>query len=230
MVLPRMLCFGAIRGSECAMGWREINMNRRKPPLRLAAIAMAPGEDRRAAVLRKAAFMALETLRTQLPLELDEEAKQRLSPFLGGYLLGYARQVALKHGIARDDDAMRDLAAELELQIVALSGMGISGFPAAGKTADARCDAGRLVGRLEALCGTRHLVGEAFLCWHQEQKIADAASVFLTSCDNAADPMQSRAPTQSLRFSKEERAVILAGFVCFGAVSSGVLRQGAHCG
>lgn len=229
MVLPRMLCFAAIRGSECAMGWREINMNRRKPPLRLAAIAMAPGEDRRAAVLRKAASVALETLRAQLPLELDEEAKQRLSPFLGGYLLGNARQVALKHGIARDDDAMRDLAAELERQIVALSGMGISGFPAAGKTADARCDAGRLVGRLEALCGTRHLVGEAFLCWRQGAPV-DAGRAFLTSCDNAADPMQSRAPTQSLRFSKEERAVILAGFECFGAVSSGILRHGAHCG
>ena len=204
-------------------------MNRRKPPLRLAAIAMAPGEDRRAAVLRKAASVALETLRAQLPLELDEEAKQRLSPFLGGYLLGYARQVALTHGIARDDDAMRDLAAELERQIAALSGMGISGFPAAGKTAGARCDAGRLVGRLEALCGTRHLVGEAFLCWRQGAPV-DAGRAFLTSCDNAADPMQSRAPTQSLRFSKEERAVILAGFECFGAVSSGILRHGAHCG
>lgn len=211
-----MLCFAAIRGSEGVMGWREINMNRRKPPLRLAVIAMAPGEDRRAAVLRKAASQALEALQAQLPLALDDDATQRFSPFLGGYLMGYARQAALKHDIVCDD-AASEFAAEFERQTDPMPGLQLI-----GNGVDARYGAGILVGRLEALCATRHLVGEAVRCW----KNAEAALAFLTACDNAAAPMQSRAPTQSLRFTRQERAVIAAGFECLGAISEKATRQG----
>jgi hypothetical protein len=196
------------------MGWRDINMNRRKPPLRLAAIAMAPGEDRRAAVLRKSASQALETLSPQLPLDSDETAKRQFSPFIGGYVLGYARQVALKHGISLDD-GVDELAAALERQIAPMAGLQLI-----SNGTDPRWDAGLLVGRLEALCATRHLVSEAILCW----KRADAASAFLTACDNAADPMQSRAPTQSLRFTREERGVIVAGFERLGTWSDEGMR------
>ena len=41
------------------MGWRDINMNRRKPPVRLAVIPVEEGQDAREAVLRKASLIAL---------------------------------------------------------------------------------------------------------------------------------------------------------------------------
>ena len=47
------------------MGWRDINMNRRKPRIDVAVVPMAAGEDREAAVLRKAVAAALASLREQ---------------------------------------------------------------------------------------------------------------------------------------------------------------------
>ena len=184
-------------------------MNRRKPPLRLAAVAMAPGEDRQTAVLRKAASSALEVLKAQLLPDMDVSAMHWFSPFLAGYLMGYARQMALKHGIDCEDGALGVLAAELGRQAASLPGFGISRIQTPGG------EAGCLVGRLEALCGTRHLVGQVSVraCRSDEE---DAGIAFLTDCDNAADPMQSRAPTMSLRFNSQERAAILAGFAYLG--------------
>ncbi len=205
-----MLCFAMIRGSEWAMGWREINMNRRKPQVSLAVVPGAPGEGRQAAVLRKAASMALDVLRAQLPCGVIDS---RFSPFLAGYLMGHARQVALKHGIDGNDDALSALAAELERQAAPLTGIGISGLQSIGG------HAGSLVGRLEALCGTRHLLGQALVCGNHSVA-ADAGNAFLTDCDNAADPMQSRAPTMSLRFNAQERDVILAAFASFGTYNT----------
>ena len=69
-------------------------------------------------------------------------------------------------------------------------------------------EAGALVGRLEAQCGSRKLLGLA--CERMKQK--DAGSRFLTDCDVAADPMQTRLPTLTLRFHGVERQTILDAF------------------
>lgn len=161
-------------------------MNRRKPPLRLAVVPMA-----------------------QLPPDLGDAAMHWFSPFLAGYLMGYARQVALKHGIDCEDGAVGGLAAELGRQLVVLPEIKISTMQITGG------EAGYLAGRLEALCGSRHLAGQALMRACLSDK-ADAGLAFLTDCDNAADPMQSRAPTLSLRFTPQERAVFLAGFADLG--------------
>ena len=71
-------------------------------------------------------------------------------------------------------------------------------------------DAGRLVGRLEARCGTRKLLGLGHHRMHSGQP--GAGVDYITDCDVAADPMQTRCPTLSLRFDQNERAVILKAF------------------
>ena len=71
-------------------------------------------------------------------------------------------------------------------------------------------DAGYLVGHLEAVCECRMLLLKAVARMHAGGP--DAGSAYLTDCDVAADPMQTRAPTMSLRLTAEERAVVLAGF------------------
>jgi hypothetical protein len=67
------------------MGWRDINMSRRKPPMRLAVIPMEEGQDASDAVLRKAARTALHAL-AQAPV-IDPD----LQAFAAGYLAGFAR-------------------------------------------------------------------------------------------------------------------------------------------
>jgi hypothetical protein len=210
-----VLCFAANRGSEGGMGWREINMNRRKPQTQFAAIAVAPGEDRRTAVLRKAAAQALDALREQLPA-LEEESQSKLAPFLAGYLLGYARQIASKHDLTGDEIG-NELMAAFERHEASPGGIRISVIPVSGIASDERPDAGRLVGRLEALCDTRHLVRALLRCLAN----ANAAENFITACDTAAGPMQSRAPTMNLRFTRTERAIVTAGLERAGGVAPG---------
>jgi hypothetical protein len=69
-------------------------------------------------------------------------------------------------------------------------------------------DAGYLVGHLESVCGTRKLVRQAV----GHVRVEGDAQDFLTACDIAADPMQTRQPTLSLRFDPVERAIIEEAF------------------
>ncbi len=100
------------------MGWRDINMSRRKPPLRLAVVPVEPGVDRRTAVLRKAAAMAVEVWSEQV----DGTVPDGFAPFVAGYSLGYARHVALKHDI----DCEAEMAAHAMDELVAAIARGIS--------------------------------------------------------------------------------------------------------
>lgn len=206
------------------MGWRDINMNRRKPPLQLAAIPMAPGEDRTAAVLRHVVSRACEVLLAQREhLSADE---QRFHPFIAGYLMGYARQLALAHGVECEagggTSILKALATEIDRQIggkVMLNVSDLRFVPREAVEAGMRtalcatpmiADAGYLAGHLEALCGSRKLVSRAILRAMHGQP--DAGQAYLTDCDIAADPMQTRAPTLSLRFTERERDVVRAAF------------------
>lgn len=196
------------------MGWKDINMNRRKPQLRLAVVPVREGEDIAGAVLRKAAAAAIPALHAQLPDA--EECPPRIAPFAAGYLAGFARQLALKH----DHDAeathppLHALLEELRRAAPApLSGPlgGLSFRPRGTASPRARlgpdnawADAGYLTGHLEALCGTQRLIAAALA--------GPDAEAFLTACDVAADPMQTRQPLMSLRFDAGERAVIRMGF------------------
>lgn len=210
------------------MGWRDINMNRRKPQLRLAVVPMTPGEDRTVAVLRKAVASAAASLAAQTGQRLP--AQSWWSEFAAGYLMGFARQVASKHGV--DGEAMiGELAAEVSRQA------GLSG-PVASldfverappvSTAPPRTklratspagDAGYLTGHLEALCGSRKLLRLALE--RMRGAGADAASPFLTDCDVAADPLQTREPTRTLRFTSEERAAIREAFATLADEGAG---------
>ena len=77
------------------MGWREINMNRRKPRIDVAVVPMAEGEDRAAAVLRKAAAMAWAAVAEQGAAD---------AAFTAGYAAGFARHQTLKHKLDAEAD------------------------------------------------------------------------------------------------------------------------------
>lgn len=180
------------------MGWRDINLNRRKPKIDVAVVPMAPGEDRATAVLRKAGTQALAA------------GSGSDAAFTAGYLAGYARQQALKHGIDAEHDmaalvallaagARDDVRAVLERLCFAPRRMA---SPRAGlEASDAVADAGYLVGHLEALCGTRRLLD-----------VAGGAEAYLTRCDQVADRLQTHQPTAVLRLDEAERAVVRAAF------------------
>ncbi len=202
------------------MGWRDINMNRKKPQPRLTVIPVEAGMDFTRAVLRKAAADAVAALRTQLGANMPAD----FSPFVSGYLLGYARQCGLKHGVdcETEPDGMAALAEALaevgcidfsaEPQSLSFSPRGLLGSSqrAALRATPALADAGYLVGHLEALCGSARL---ARLAIARTALGAEAgARAYLTDCDTAADPLQTRQPTMSLRFTPEEREAIIAGF------------------
>jgi hypothetical protein len=200
--------------------------------LNVAVIPIEPGETQTSAVLRKVAAAAIDSVCEQLrSSKVDNEAVRAvLEPFLAGYLIGHARQAALKHGIdceAEDGTAaMQSLAAEIGRQLPENLQLDVSGLTFVARAStdrSPRCrlrvtatatgptgDAGYLVGHLEAVCEGRTLIHKAVarLCAGGP----DAGSAYLTDCDVAADPMQTRAPTMSLRFTADERAVVLAGF------------------
>jgi hypothetical protein len=195
------------------MGWRDINMNRRRPPMRLAVVAVEEGQDERQAVLRKACGAALPML-AQVPA-----VNPKFESFVAGYLAGFVRHQALKHGqdAETDEDGppmqglLEELASEVsppirdEVARLRFSPRtGACRSPRAQLCADqGLADAGYLVGHLESLCRTEKLLGSAL-------RLLPAGNVeaFLTACDVAADPMQTHQPTMSLRFDLQERDIL----------------------
>ncbi len=190
------------------MGWRDINMSRRKPPLRLAAVPREDGEDLAAAVLRKAARAALAA-QAQQPGNAPDA-------FTAGYLAGYARHQALKHGLD-PEEGERPLEALLaELKAVAPASLALRFSPRKGAqmrsglaATPPLADAGYLVGHLESLCGTTRLLGLA----PPAGCGPDAIAAYLTHCDHAADRLQTHQPTASLRFDAGEREILRAAFM-----------------
>ena len=195
------------------MGWRDINMNRRRPPMRHAVIAVEEGQDERQAVLRKACRAAVSML-AQVPA-----AGSGFEPFVAGYLAGFARHQALKHGHDAETDEVRppmqDLLAELAGQAPPPITHEVARLRFSPRTGACRspraqlcaeqglADAGYLVGHLESLCRTEKLLGSALRLLSRGD-----VEAFLTACDVAADPMQSHQPTMSLRFDLQERDIL----------------------
>lgn len=175
-------------------------MNRRKPRIDVAVVPLREGEDPQAAVLRKAVSGALASA-----LEQDGEG----CAFTAGYLAGFARQQALKHGLDAEADGGAALLAGLLEQApadwrAAVEALRLVPRQAASSRArlgatDPAADAGYLVGHLEALCGTRKLLGRG-----------GEATGYLTRCDQAADRLQTHHPTAVLRFDPIERAIVAA--------------------
>lgn len=195
------------------MGWRDINMNRRKPRLDVAVVPVEAGEDAASAVLRKACRAALDAAIAQ-----GGAAASASRPLIAGYLAGYARHQALKHALDAERDQCAALAAALaaaapedwkeavaalrfEAQVTR-RGWGRSALCLTAPLADA----GYILGHLESLCGTRRLLAMAL----KPGGDAAAADAFLTACDVAADRMQTHHPTAALRLDAEERAVLRA--------------------
>ena len=198
------------------MGWRDINMNRKKPPLRLAVVPVEAGQDRHQAVLRKTCAAAAECFERQL----TAGEHPQLAPFFAGYLAGYARHQALKHAVDVEQGEMQSFLHELSRKAPASVAAAILALrfltraqgslaSRASLRADAPlADAGYLVGHLASLSGSERLLKAASdLGWAH-----NAADAFLTACDGAADPMQTRHPTLSLRFDDAERAIIMQAF------------------
>ena len=173
-------------------------MNRRKPRIDVAVVPMAPGEDRAAAVLRKAVVAALAAA-----------AEQGAAPaaFTAGYLAGHARHQSLKHGVDAEADGGAALLAELARQapadlVDAVRSLQLAPRPVPSSraglgAAEALADAGYLVGHLESLCGTRRLLD-----------VGDDVAAYLTRCDHAADRLQTHQPTAVLRLDSAERAIV----------------------
>lgn len=202
------------------MGWRDINMNRRKPPLRLAAIPMEEGQGLAEAVLRKASADAFAALEAQ-GIESGLEEHDWLRHFAAGYVMGFARHQAMRHGINADAEgaleALREaLCRRVPLAVVeALRNMQFLPRKDAGVAPRAAlraepplADAGYLVGHLESLCGSRRLLTAAA----RLSVPTSAVGGFLTDCDTAADRLQTHQPTASLRFDDHERDVLRRAF------------------
>lgn len=180
------------------MGWRDINMNRRKPRLDVAVVPVGAGEDRAAAVLAKAVAAAWASI---------AEQGAGNAVFTAGYAAGFARHQGLKHGLDAEADGGAALLAALAAQApealrAAVAALRLVRRPspssrAALAAADAVADAGYLVGHLESLCGTRRLLA-------RPGSVAD----YLTRCDQAADRMQTHHPTAVLRLDPVERAIV----------------------
>lgn len=197
------------------MGWRDINLNRRKPQLRVAVVPREEGQDEASAVLRKAAGSALSCLEAQAAALGQGGPPHDLLEFVAGYLAGYARHQALRHGVEAEammPDLMQDLASEAGGRLAgALRSLSFS--PRSGgagtqrsalRASPALADAGYLAGHLESVCGTRKLLAAL----QQSRAAPNGLAAFLTACDVAADRMQTHQPTMSLRFDTSERAII----------------------
>jgi hypothetical protein len=200
-----------------AMGWRDINMNRRKPRPSFAVVPLEGDGDARSAVLRKAARAAVSSCASQWPARDTMAGAPQGLAFAAGYIAGFARHQGLKHGVDAEQhmagfasillaEAPEDLRAALAA--LAFSPRAILSARAMLAAADGAADAGYLTGHLESLCGSRRLLGLAAEIWSEP----GAAGLYLTACDTAADRMQTHLPTASLRFDEAERAVISAAF------------------
>lgn len=193
------------------MGWREINMNRRKPRIDVAVVPVEAGEDAASAVLRKACRAAVAAATEQAG-----GAASAFAPFVAGYLAGHARHQALKHAVDAEGDRNEALVAALATEAPDGLAPAVAAlrFVARG-SGPARCalsatvplaDAGYVVGHLESLCGTRRLLDMALRTGRDDAAI----EAYLTACDVAADRMQTHHPTAALRLDHSERAVLRA--------------------
>ncbi len=189
-------------------------MNRRKPHRVLAVVPQEAGQDAASAVLHKACRAALASLAQQK----EVAAGGAVLDLFAGYLAGYARHEALRHGVDAEHASgsaapmqalVRELLALSQDHLhPALSGLRFEprSHAASRRTAlravSVQADAGYLLGHLESLCGTRRLLlGQG----------RDVAS-FLTACDLAADRMQTHHPTAALRLDGEERRIVAEAF------------------
>ncbi len=201
------------------MGWRDINMNRRKPKLQLAFISQEPGLSRTAAIIRKAAAEAVAAF--------GEQSGGNTVPahraFAVGYLFGYAKQAAARLGLDCEtpdgQHLLQEIAAHLASLVppaleVALRDTDLAPRHGAGAAfrsrwrpeaaeAPAEADAGYLVGQLEAVCGTRLLF--------RALESAATPDAYFTLCDRAADRLQTHQPTLSIRLTIPERSVVAEG-------------------
>ena len=82
-------------------------MNRRKPRIDVAVVPMGEGEERAAAVLRKAVTAALASVGEQGAAN---------NAFTAGYVAGFARHQSLKHGEDAEADGGVALLAALTAQ------------------------------------------------------------------------------------------------------------------
>ena len=161
--------------------------------------------DRRQAVLKKAAGAAVDAACEQLD-EKGTGGREAFTAFLAGYLLGFARDAAANDGVVCDAADVGHLDEAIATACPEAWKTGLVARAPAVKGAASQ--AGALVGRLEARCGCRKLLRLA----RDRMGEKDAGGLFLTDCDVAADPMQTRLPTLSLRFDSAERDVILNAF------------------
>lgn len=204
---------GAVLALGWGMGWRDINMSRRKPLPRVAVVVREAGQDHASAVLHKAAAAARVASLAQL-----QQVDSFSLPFVAGYVAGHARHQALRHGVDAENSArlMQALLAALAVDAPQLLAESLKSLQFRGRDAgvSSRCvlqagrpaeDAGYLVGQLESLCGTRYLLAAALDCASGQQVAA-----YLTLCDQAADRLQTHQPTARLRFDEAERAVVRA--------------------
>jgi len=182
------------------MGWKDINLNRHKPQPRFAVIPVAEGQDRTSAVLARACDAAWTAFTGQGAGPADGVS--------AGYLAGFARHQALKHGVDAEADGGKALLVALAaqapdiVQALELAPRKLPSSRAALGVSDELADAGYLVGHLESLCGTRRLLA------------ADGdVGAYLTLCDQAADRLQTHHPTDVLRLDPAERAVVRAALV-----------------
>jgi hypothetical protein len=199
------------------MGWRDINMNRRKPRQSVAVVPNEEGLDARAAVQRKSAKNAITSAAGQNPGYGEALRQPEFLAFAAGYLAGFARHQGLRHGVDAEQDMSSLLALlateapdglDAALSALEFTARTVSSARARLGVADHHADAGYLTGHLESLCGCRKLLGLAAEVWGR----TDAVQRYLTACDIAADRMQTHLPTASLRFDQAERAVLRAAF------------------
>lgn len=169
------------------MGWRDINMSRRRPQPRRTFVDAEPGVDRAQAVIARARSLAAAAAAEQLG-EGQGSDPPGFAALVAGYGAGFACQMA-----------SRDNVHDVTEEALALHDAETPAFRA-----------GQLIGRQEALCETRKLLRLARV--RLAAGGAEAGAAFLTDCDIAADPMQTRNPTAVLRFTREERAIILSAF------------------
>lgn len=211
------------------MGWKDINMNRRRPQVRHTFIPVEPGLDLQMAVRRKAVGLAVAAFAEQVsPDGLARFADPELKGFALGYLAGFSSVRAMRDAANPDDpyaeENARALTAEIFRQIrdvLRIEAENVS-FTVRGESrtairaplvftvpgAGAMADAGYLVGHLEGVCNSRKLVRQMLA----RRGHMGAGMAFLTDCDIAADPMQTRQPMMLLRFTPQERALILDAF------------------
>ena len=169
------------------MGWKDIFAKRRLSAERLVAARVTVADPAQAA--QRAAAAAIESVESQVPESvLGIGGRTAVGALAAGYLRGFT---AAKGGL--------DVQASHEVLHKAQAGF--------QPMTSALFETGALIGRHEAQCGTRRLLGLAASCLAGEA----SPEQVLTACDNAADRLQTHNPTQNFRFTAEERQAVLDG-------------------